>query len=99
MDYDSKNTVYITKEQSKLKGVLRKLNDDTLHMIDLIKPHKYNQTSPQQAQKVAERQVDNRKKVIEHLQHDIKSLEEQFSRLSQQQPHFELSSHKRQIKA
>ena len=53
MDYDSKSTVYLTKEQSKLKGVLRKLNDDTLHMIDLIKPHKYNQTSPQQAQKVA----------------------------------------------
>ena len=57
MEYDYKKTVFIHREQSKLKGVLRKLNDDTLHMIDLIKPHKVQQSSPQQAHRVAEKQV------------------------------------------
>ena len=99
VEYDSKRTSFITREQSKLKGVLRRLNDDTLHLIDLIRPHKHAQSSPQQAHRVAEKQVDNRKKVIDHLQHDIRALEEQYTRLAQQQPHSELVAQQREIRA
>jgi len=45
IEYEQKNTVYINKEQHKLKNILKKMNEDAMHMIDSVKPKKYGHKS------------------------------------------------------
>jgi hypothetical protein len=45
IEYEQRNTVYINKEQHRLKNILRRINDDAMHMIDTAKPKKHVQKS------------------------------------------------------
>lgn len=49
--------------------MLKKMNDDTLHMIDLIRPKKnVIKTSKEEMALIADRQLDNSKKNIAIMQ-------------------------------
>lgn len=55
--------------------MLKKMNSDTLHMIDLIKPKRnVNKVSKEEMALITDRQIDNSKKNISTMQAEIEKL-------------------------
>lgn len=60
---------------------MKKINVDTMNMIDSIRPRKViPKTSREQLSNLAEREIDNSKKMIGNLQYDISKLQEKYAK-------------------
>lgn len=76
------------------------MNNDTLHMIDLIRPKKLaNKISKEEITLIADRQLDNSKKNISILQCQIEMLEAKYSKIVEHSQEQELVNKIREVKA
>lgn len=69
-----------------LKEMLRKMNSDTLEMIDTIRPKKnVSRITKEEAVAVTDKQIENSRKNIAIMQNEIDKIQEKYKRVVQQQ--------------
>lgn len=82
VEYEKKDTFYVNKEQNTLKTILKKMNKDTMDLIDSMKPKKTPRVvSKEQSHQTAEREVENNKQIVGILKHEIEKLKEKYTRI------------------
>lgn len=70
VEYDHKDTLYVNKEQSALKTILKKMNKDTMDLIENLRPRKIHKpVNRELLNQTAEKEVENSKKMIAILRH------------------------------
>jgi hypothetical protein len=93
VEYGDKSAIYLTKEQSKLKEMLRKMNDDTMQIIDTILPKKKAlKATREELGLLTDRQIENSRKNISIMQQEIEKLQEKYTRIAEQSQEEEITS-------
>lgn len=70
VEYDKKDTLYVNKEQHTLKTILKKMNRDTMDLIEHLRPKPNQKPISKEVQtQTAEKEIENSKKMINILKH------------------------------
>jgi hypothetical protein len=82
VEYEQKDTFYVNKEQHTLKTILKKMNRDTMELIDSMKPKKSPRVvSKEHLNLTAEKEVENNKKIAGILKYEIDKLKDKYTRI------------------
>ena len=73
--------------------MLRKMNNDTIEMIDTIRPKKnVTKLTKEEAVVVTDKQIENSRKNIAILQNEIGKIQEKYKRVIEQQQEVEVTN-------
>lgn len=79
--------------------MLRKMNDDTIEMIDTIRPKKnVTKMTKEESVVVANKQIENSRKNIAIMQNEIDKIQEKYKRVVEQQQEVEILNKISEIK-
>ena len=71
--------------------MLRKMNNDTIEMIDTIRPKKnVTKMTKEEAVVIANKQIENSRKNIAIMQNEIDKIQEKYKRVVEQQQEAEV---------
>lgn len=73
--------------------MLRKMNNDTIEMIDTIRPKKnVTKLTKEEAVVVTDKQIENSRKNIAIMQNEIGKIQEKYKRVIEQQQEVEVTN-------
>lgn len=79
--------------------MLKKMNNDTIEMIDTIRPKKnVPKMTKEEAIIVANKQIENSRKNIAIMQNEIDKIQEKYKRVVEQQQEVEIINKIREIR-
>ena len=79
VEYEKKDVSFVNKEQNTLKSVLKKMNYDTMELINHMKPKRSPKIPNKERQNsTIEMEVNNSEKMIANLHWEIENLKEKY---------------------